>query len=671
MSTYIIIIAFAIIFIMLVGAYLKFFYFEIVKYCNSISQLLADLSQYQEKDYSGEYESIYKLFSNNEYARDAWNEYNKTLVSVNLESNEENDDVFESYNRIEMYSTQPASDYFSVVTLAKGINISFWQNLGGIFTGLGILGTFVGLTFGLSSPELTSNDVETLKLGIKQLLSGVGTAFITSLIGVLLAILFNMFHNTQINKLNSNTNALIVFVEKMYRRKVGEQWLCDVVKNSEHQTNAIKNLSTDIAIKLDNKIKEGMNSSLTTFIDQLTPLFTNINNSLENMSKGGAKAVGETISNEVGNELQGFAKTITDIQASMAQNMQHSQELADATNSKFAALLEDFANKLTESSKNAVEEQNKHITDTIEKMQSVMTEMQETTLMASQKFQQAIDATTDKQKNSLNETCQQIKEVLDQVNTNIKIAVNNMMEASKVANAALEKSITALGTKAQNLSEVFESTANGQANIMNQASDNMKRNLEAVVEKMDIMLTHHDDVMKNTYEQFENGFNSANTIVSKTAVAAADIGKSVVPIKEAATLLNTQISNSTVAANNFNRASTVNTEKILEATTNIESAIKLQKENLDAIKNTWNAYASHFQSLSGEMNKSFEVLIRGTKDYNDAMSVGLENTITQYDRALGDILGRIDSEISALKETTEELVEALHKNSHKQQNKLF
>ena len=109
----------------------------------------------------------------------------------------------------------------------------------------------------------------------------------------------------------------------------------------------------------------------------------------------------------------------------------------------------------------------------------------------------------------------------------------------------------------------------------------------------------------------------------------------------------------------------------MEATTNIESAIKLQKENLDAIKNTWNAYASHFQNLSGEMNKSFEVLIRGTKDYNDAMSIGLENTINQYDRALGDILGRIDIEISALKETTEELVEALHKNSQKQQNKLF
>ena len=69
----------------------------------------------------------------------------------------------------EKYSTVDAAEIFNVQNLTRGMNMTFWQNYGGIFTGLGILGTFIGLTFGLSGVDMTNDDVETLKAGVKHL----------------------------------------------------------------------------------------------------------------------------------------------------------------------------------------------------------------------------------------------------------------------------------------------------------------------------------------------------------------------------------------------------------------------------------------------------------------------------------------------------------------------
>ena len=199
-------------------AYLLCFAKRVDNYSESIRNLISKLKEYDEKDYSYKYGEISRTMYNNEYAKDSWAEYSKTLVPY--ECGIEDDATVNA--RVIMYSTQAASDYFSVSSLAKDVNINFWQNLGSIFTGLGILGTFIGLTFGLSSPELASNDVETLKIGIRQLLGGVGTAFVTSLFGVAAAIIFNIVHNNRINKLNATTNELVGFLEKMYGRKVAE-----------------------------------------------------------------------------------------------------------------------------------------------------------------------------------------------------------------------------------------------------------------------------------------------------------------------------------------------------------------------------------------------------------------------------------------------------------------
>lgn len=83
------------------------------------------------------------------------------------------------------------------------LSVHSWQGLmvqiPGILTGLGILGTFIGLISGIGT--LAFSSVEAAIDSITLLISGIGTAFYTSISGVILSILFNILYRILWNNL--------------------------------------------------------------------------------------------------------------------------------------------------------------------------------------------------------------------------------------------------------------------------------------------------------------------------------------------------------------------------------------------------------------------------------------------------------------------------------------
>lgn len=81
-------------------------------------------------------------------------------------------------------------DYINEDILA----VRSWQNvvqqIPGVLTGLGILGTFVGLLMGIGN--VTFNSVDAALSSVQSLLNGIQLAFYTSIAGVILSILFNI-----------------------------------------------------------------------------------------------------------------------------------------------------------------------------------------------------------------------------------------------------------------------------------------------------------------------------------------------------------------------------------------------------------------------------------------------------------------------------------------------
>lgn len=76
------------------------------------------------------------------------------------------------------------------------LSLRCWQGvmlqIPGTLTGLGLLGTFIGLIFGISSVQVSSADAALTS--IQTLLEGIRMAFYTSIAGVILSMLFNIIY---------------------------------------------------------------------------------------------------------------------------------------------------------------------------------------------------------------------------------------------------------------------------------------------------------------------------------------------------------------------------------------------------------------------------------------------------------------------------------------------
>lgn len=85
----------------------------------------------------------------------------------------------------------------------------------GTLTGLGILGTFVGLLMGLRGVSFSS--VDTALDSVQTILAGINTAFYTSIAGVILSIIFNISNNIMRNVMNREMG---LFLENFHKRVI-------------------------------------------------------------------------------------------------------------------------------------------------------------------------------------------------------------------------------------------------------------------------------------------------------------------------------------------------------------------------------------------------------------------------------------------------------------------
>lgn len=116
------------------------------------------------------------------------------------------DQIFEDYKdkvRTQQDKGQVISDIDEYIN-EEILGYRSWQGVVGhiheTLTGLGILGTFIGLLIGLQ--EIGFSSVESALSSVETILGGINVAFYTSISGVVLSILFNLSFNLLRNILN-------------------------------------------------------------------------------------------------------------------------------------------------------------------------------------------------------------------------------------------------------------------------------------------------------------------------------------------------------------------------------------------------------------------------------------------------------------------------------------
>lgn len=88
----------------------------------------------------------------------------------------------------------PVEDYINEDLLNRAGRTYFNSSISGAMTGLGILGTFLGLSMGLSS--FSGNDIFTISENVAPLLDGMKVAFHTSVYGIFFSLVFSFVYRS-------------------------------------------------------------------------------------------------------------------------------------------------------------------------------------------------------------------------------------------------------------------------------------------------------------------------------------------------------------------------------------------------------------------------------------------------------------------------------------------
>lgn len=130
-------------------------------------------------------------------------------------------------------STVPANLMFPPESIVDTpLRTDFFKHLPGLFTGVGIIGTFYGLIVGLQAFEISENPV-IVRNSLNHLLHGVWEAFLVSVSAITLAMIITFIEKLVITRLNSKVEHLTQLLDGLFEGGAGEEYLARLVKATE------------------------------------------------------------------------------------------------------------------------------------------------------------------------------------------------------------------------------------------------------------------------------------------------------------------------------------------------------------------------------------------------------------------------------------------------------
>ena len=207
-----------------------------------------------------------------------------------------------------------------------------------ILTSLGILGTFVGLVWGLRSFQPST--YEAMTSSVTSLVDGIKVAFMTSIYGLLLSILCSSSLKTGYQAM---TSALNLFLDRFHTRVVpsAEMEAQNLLVNSQKEQNELmRGLTRDFSDQVAHGFAENMAPTLEKINDQLGNMMTSISNSQQMFLHDIVTSFVKEMKSTCATEFTQFGDTLNTMNEMTKRNINYSQhtsqQLAEEMKAAFA-----------------------------------------------------------------------------------------------------------------------------------------------------------------------------------------------------------------------------------------------------------------------------------------------------------------------------------------------
>ena len=444
----------------------------------------------------------YKLFKLNETVKKLRNNDN-ILVSLKETNIAPLADTYSKTINIDTSkgkkSNIPASEFINDFSVCKynKLNLRMLDTAAGTLVGLGLLGTFLGLTLGIKGFD--SSNTERINESIQGLLAGMGTAFLTSLLGMTFSILFTAADKALRHRLYKD-------VKELTDKLDSEYYIDDLVLANINQQNivnqlykALKNDLQQQALEIANKLSytnaEGQNVTIGNAIREILTENNKQSKALMSFSTDLAMELNQGFDETLSRQMQQkIVPLMESVDATTKAVVEHIDKMADTVSSPATDMMQSVVDELKQSMQSLLNEFSTGLSG------SATSELENLAIQLGTATQAMADFPKNMENISatLQVTIEEVKHAISEIS-------NTSANANSTAMQQMQEQITyATGAISNAITEVKE-VMSGISQSSQEQNNQMVSKLADAAEKMGSFLTGTISTLSNSVQQSVKG----------------------------------------------------------------------------------------------------------------------------------------------------------------------
>jgi methyl-accepting chemotaxis protein len=385
------------------------------------------------------------------------------------------------------------------------------EALPGIFVALGIFGTFLGLVLGLQGLEF--GKLDTLQDGVGQLISGLSLAFLTSLAGIALSIIFSFFYRMAISRLERSFLALDTILCRFYPYNSQERYVRRHYELQAGIKQGLQTLATDVATQITGTISSKLGDALD---DHFLPVMKDFHVWMQAYMEDNKNQQKE-LSNEFNQNLVKLSKIIS----------AHFESSQNKQSEAMGKVLEQYSETLTVTFQNQFEAMGKIIEETTKSQHEIKQqlvgfseilqsqlqsqgEMIEKTNRAGEILGQSLD--------SLESIAQKLKASADDISSAAELLERSAVsakEGQETLNQTMLTQVDAMTRTREELDRAWETITENTGYLVSQISQTVEELTTGVSKNLIKALDSFDGKVAEVVERFSGTLFEAGETISE------------------------------------------------------------------------------------------------------------------------------------------------------------
>lgn len=415
---------------------------ESVKIKTHLKEAISTLKSVKSTEVPKQFRSLHDKMLQFDKIRRPWKEFCHSLIfPQSMEAG------VEDSNKINQTIKCPRDtyDFFNPETMIQpSIDLRFYGAIPTQLTGMGILGTFCGLSSGiyLARHGLSGGNMLEIQNSLGQLLSGASLAFWTSIIGILTSIIFSRLESITIKQLQHSINDLnyalhsrfeFVTIEKMsslhlQQNQVQTAQLNKVIEGLKLIHEDHKETNEEILQKVVNEFKKALTESAGQEIKYIAAAFKQIHVALSE-TRDSINISGQSLLETTETATKNFKKNLHELSHQFQSNFHQTTNTIQNT---FKEAARDVTHSFNQSAHN--------IGDSLRKPTNEMN-------MVLRKLTQHISQTNEAWNRSTERSIQHSEQIL-KAHVRLSEFINPLVDASRSISGACKESQGALKSSA-------------------------------------------------------------------------------------------------------------------------------------------------------------------------------------------------------------------------------